>query len=533
MGENKMRATTRLAGFILALAPLCTLAKPLAVCTEASPEGFDVVRYNSLVTTNASADTVFNRLVEYNTAQQKIIPSLAERWEISADGLIYTFYLRKNVAFHSNAEFKASRPFNADDVLFTFTRMIDPSKPWFKNTPAGFPHAQAFSLEKRIKAINKVDNNTVRFTLNAPDATFLSLLSMGFASIYSAEYANKLLATNKSTLLNSQPIGTGPFIFRRYQKDSIVRFDANPSYFGGKPTVEQLIYVITPDAALRAQKIKAGECQIALSPKPQDIQSVKADKTIRVLGTPAFMTAFVAINTQHKPLDNKLVRQALNMALDKSAYIKVVFNDTATPAVGPYPPNTWSYANTIRDYTYDPIKAKALLAQAGFPNGFNTTIWTRPSGSVLNPNPKAAAELLQADLAKIGVKAKINVVEWGELIQKGKAGTHDLLFMGWSGDNGDPDNFLTPQFSCAAVKSGTNFARYCHAGLDKAIAEGKRSANIATRTAHYAQAQKIIKEEALWVPLAHPTATVLIRANVTGYTVNPFGRQDFSKVTIQ
>jgi dipeptide transport system substrate-binding protein len=521
-----------LAGFTLALAPLFSLANPLVICTEASPEGFDVVRYNSLVTTNAAADTVFNRLVEYNTTQQKILPSLAERWEISKDGLVYTFYLRKQVAFHRHADFKASRPFNANDVLFTFSRMIDPSKPWFKNTPAGFPHAQAFSLNKRIKSISKVDNNTVRFTLHAPDATFLSLLSMGFASIYSEEYANQLLASGKTALLNNQPIGTGPFIFRRYQKDSVVRFEANPTYFGGKPPVDQLIYVITPDAALRTQKIKAGECHIALSPKPQDVQSVKHNKAIQILHTPAFMTAFIALNTQHTPLNNKQVRQALNMALDKKAYLKVVFNDTATPAVGPYPPNTWSYTPAT-DYPYDPVKAKALLAQAGFPHGFNTSIWTRPSGSVLNPNPKAAAELLQADLAKIGVNAKINVLEWGELIQKGKAGAHDLLFMGWSGDNGDPDNFLTPQFSCAAVTSGTNFARYCDPRLDKAIAEGKRSANTATRTAHYAQAQKIIHDEALWIPLAHPTASVLIRANVTGYTVNPFGRQDFSKVVIR
>lgn len=514
----------------LPLIPLAAHAKALTVCTEASPEGFDVVRYNSLTTTNASADTVFNRLVEFDAAQAKVVPSLATKWEVSPDGLTYTFTLRPNVSFHSNADFKPTRAFNADDVVFTFDRMLNPDAPWHKLTPSGFPHAQSLSLPKLIKSVQKVDANTVRFTLSEPDATFLSMLSMGFASIYSAEYADKLIASNKTDDLNARPIGTGPFVFRSYQKDSIVRFDANKTYFAGKPASDQLIYTIVPDAAVRAQKVKVGECQIALSPKPLDVQAARSDKALKVVETPAFMTAFVAINTQHKPLDDKRVRQALNMAFDKPSYVKQVFEGTATPAVNVYPPNTWSYAKNVADYPHNIEKAKQLLAEAGFPNGFDTTIWTRPAGSLLNPNPKVGAEMLQADLAKIGVRAQIRTVEWGELIRRGKAGEHDLLFMGWSGDNGDPDNFLTPQFSCAAVTSGTNFARFCDSNLDKLIADGKRTPDIAARTAKYQAAQKLIKDDALWIPLAHPNAAVITRAGVTGYQVSPFGRQYFATV---
>jgi dipeptide transport system substrate-binding protein len=138
----------------------------------------------------------------------------------------------------------------------------------------------------------------------------------------------------------------------------------------------------------------------------------------------------------------------------------------------------------------------------------------RPSGSTLNPNPKAGAELLQADLAKVGIRAQIKVIEWGELIKRGKAGEHDLLFMGWAGDNGDPDNFLTPQFSCAAVQSGTNFARYCDPKLDKLISDGKKTSDFAQRSKLYLQAQKLISDQALWLPLAHPTAYVLERKEV-------------------
>ncbi|MFF7706539.1 ABC transporter substrate-binding protein [Pseudomonas sp. NPDC007930] len=512
--------------------PLLAQAKPLTVCTEASPEGFDVVQFNSLTTTNASADVLMNRLVDYDASAGKLVPSLAESWNISADGTVYTFKLRGNVAFHSTDYFKPSRPLNAEDVLLSFQRMLDPANPWHKVAQSGFPHAQSMQLPSLIKAIDAPDPMTVRFTLAHPDATFLATLSMGFASIYSAEYAAQLLAAGTPDKLNSQPIGTGPFVFGRYQKDAIIRYKANPAYFAGKPAVDPLIFAITTDPTVRLQRLKAGECQIALSPKPQDIAAAQGDSHLKLVQTPAFMTAFVALNSQHPPLDKPEVRQAINLAFDKASYLKAVFEGTAQPASGIYPPNTWGYAKDLPGYPYDPAKARELLAKAGLKGGFSTTIWTRPSGSLLNPNPALGAQMLQADLAKVGIKADIRTIEWGELIRRGKAGEHDLLFMGWSGDNGDPDNFLTPQFSCAAVQSGTNFARYCDPALDKLISSGKTTAAQADRAKLYHQAQALIQQQALWLPLAHPVAAVLTRSNVEGYQPSPFGRQDLTKVKV-
>ncbi|EAY67765.1 ABC-type dipeptide transport system periplasmic component [Burkholderia dolosa AU0158] len=515
-------------------APGVVAAKPLTVCTESSPDGFDVVQYNSLVTTNASADVIFNSLVSYDEAAKKVVPALADKWEASADGLTYTFHLRPNVAFQTTDYFKPSRPLNADDVVFTFSRMLDDSNPWHKVAGAsGFPHAQSMGLTKLVKSVTKVDDSTVKFVLNEPNATFVPILTMGFASIYSAEYADQLLKAGKQADLNAKPIGTGPFVLKSYTKDALIRYDVNPTYWGPKPKIDRLIYAITPDPSVRMQKVKAGECQIALSPKPQDVLAAKGESALKVVQTPAFMTAFVALNTQKKPLDNDKVREALNLAFDRATYLKVVFDNTATAANNPYPPNTWSYAKDVAPYPYDPAKAKQLLASAGFPNGFSTTIWTRPTGSVLNPNPKAGAELLQADLAKIGVKADVKVIEWGELIKQAKLGQHDMLFMGWAGDNGDPDNYLTPLFSCNAVKSGINFARFCDAQLDKLIADGKTTADQAKRAKLYEAAQKIIHDEALWIPLGYPTAAALTRANVSGYRVSPFGRQNFTTVAVQ
>ncbi len=522
----------RLATLPLLLAPLLSQAATLSVCSEASPDGFDVVQYNSLTTTNASADVLMNRLVDYDATAGQLVPSLAERWEASADGLSWTLQLRPGVKFQHTEWFSPSRELNADDVLFSFQRMLDANHPWHKVATSGYPHAQSMQWPSLIERIEAPTPMSVRFVLKHPDATFLATLSMGFASIYSAEYADKLLAAGTPEKLNSQPVGTGPFALKRFQKDAVIRYTANPDYFAGKPGVDNLVFAITPDANVRLQKIKRGECHIALSPKPLDVQAAREDDALQVSETPAFMTAFVAINSQHPPLNKPQVRQAINLAFDKASYLQAVFEGSASAASAPFPPNTWSYAKELPGYAQDPAKAKALLTEAGLTDGFKTTIWTRPSGSLLNPNPTLGAQMLQADLAKIGIQAEIRVIEWGELIRRAKAGEHDLLFMGWAGDNGDPDNFLTPQFACASVQSGLNFARYCDAKLDQLIAEGKRASDQAQRSALYQQAQAIIQQQALWLPLAHPTAFALLRKGVEGYQVNPFGRQDFSTVSL-
>jgi dipeptide transport system substrate-binding protein len=528
-----MRLRSIAAGLILCV-PLVALAKPLTVCTEASPDGFDVVQFNSLVTTNASADVIFNGLVSFDENTNQVSAALAEKWQVSPDGLTYTFHLRPNVQFQSTDYFKPSRTLNADDVIFTFARMLDPNNPWHKVAgPSGFPHAQSMGLPKLIKAIDKSGDDTVVFHLNEPNATFLPILTMGFASIYSAEYAAQLLKADHTAELNSKPIGTGPFTLRSYQRDAIIRYDVNAHYWGPRPKVDQLIYEITPDAAVRTQKLKAGECEIALSPKPTDVLAERDDAKVKTLQTPAFMTAFVALNTQHKPLNDVRVRQAINLAFDRPTYLKAVFSDMAAPALNPFPANNWGYAKGVQPYAENLAQAKKLLSEAGYPDGFSTTIWTRPSGSVLNPNPKTGAELLQADLSRVGIRAQIQTIEWGTLIRDAKEGQHDLLFMGWAGDNGDPDNFLTPLFSCASVQSGINFSRFCDPELDRLIADAKTTPEHGKRVADYAAAQKLIHDQALWLPLAYPTAVALTRTNVSGYRVSPFGRQNFGAVAVQ
>nr|WP_059390489.1 ABC transporter substrate-binding protein [Pseudomonas toyotomiensis] len=508
-------------------------AANLVVCSEASPEGFDIVQYTAATTADATAETLFERLVAFAPGSTEIVPALAESWEMADDGLSYTFTLREGVKFHANKDFTPSRTFNADDVLWSFQRQLDPVHPWHKLSLRGFPYAEAMGLAQLIELVEKLDEHRVRFVLKHPEAPFLANLAMGFASIYSAEYADHLLAAGTPERLNNVPIGTGPFIFERYAKDAQVRFRGNPDYWGGAPKVERLILAITPEPNVRQQRLKAGDCQIALYPRPVDIPALKADPQLQVLELDSLLTAYIGINTRHPPLDDVRVRQALNLAFDKAAYIRAQYGEgNATPAVAPYPATLWGHDETLQDWPHDPERARQLLTEAGHADGFALSIWTRPGGGPTNPNPGIGAQMLQADLAAIGIRSDIRVFEWGELIKRAKNGEHDLVFMGWAGDNGDPDNFLTPNLSCAAAESGENQAGWCDKAFDALITQARREPEQSKRAALYRQALAIFHEQAPWIALAHPKQFAALRKGVEGFVLSPMGSNNYSRVNV-
>ncbi len=508
-------------------------AANLVVCSEASPEGFDIVQYTAATTADATAETLFERLVAFAPGSTGIVPALAQSWEISDDGLSYTFTLREGVKFHANKDFTPSRTFNADDVLWSFQRQLDPAHPWHKLSLRGFPYAESMGLAQLIERLEKLDEHRVRFVLKHPEAPFLANLAMGFASIYSAEYAEHLLASGKPERLNNAPIGTGPFVFERYAKDAQVRFRGNPDYWDGAPAIERLVLAITPEPNVRQQRLKAGDCQIALYPRPVDIPALKADPQLQVLELDSLLTAYIGINTRHPPLHDVRVRQAINLAFDKAAYIRAQFGEgNATPAVAPYPATLWGHDETLQDWPHDPERARQLLAEAGHADGFALSIWTRPGGGPTNPNPGIGAQMLQADLAAIGIRSDIRVFEWGELIKRAKNGEHDLVFMGWAGDNGDPDNFLTPNLSCAAAESGENQAGWCDKAFDTLIAQARREPEQDKRAALYRQALAIFHEQAPWIALAHPKQFAALRKGVEGFELSPLGSNNFAKVKV-
>ncbi|MHA3903290.1 ABC transporter substrate-binding protein [Castellaniella sp. WN] len=494
-------------------------------CSEGSPEGFNAAFFTS-GTTNDATHPIFNRLVEFKAGTTEIVPGLAESWDVSEDGKVYTFHLRQGVKFHQSKLFKPTRDFNADDVLFSFLRQKDEDHPFHKVSNGSYAFFSGMGMGALIDRVEKGDDHTVRFVLNRPEAPFIADLGMDFASILSAEYADVMMKAGTPTKVDTDPIGTGPFEFVAYQKDSRILYKAFKDYWGDQPKIGRLVFAITPDASVRYAKLQKNECQSMLFPNPADLSSMRENRNIQLLEQVGMNVGFLSFNTEKKPYTDVRVRQALSMAIDKPAIIAAIFQGAARPAKNPMPPTVWGYNDAVQDWPYDLDKAKALLAEAGYPDGFETDLWAMPVSRPYNPNARRMAEMIQSDWAKIGVKAKIVTYEWGEYLKRTKAGEHQVMLTGWTGDNGDPDNFLATQFSCVA-RGSNNYSFWCDQTFENLIQQARATFDRAKRVDFYEQAQVILHEQAPAVMIAHSTVFEPLRKNVRGYVISPMGRHIF------
>jgi len=521
------------AGFAAAMMATSVQAKTLVYCSEGSPEGFDPALYTAGTTFNASSRPVYNRLVEFERGTTKIIPGLAESWSSSDDGLEYTFKLRPGVKFHSTDYFTPTRDFNADDVLFTFERQLKEDHPWHKYTEGtSWEYFNAMDMPSLISSIEKVDDMTVKIVLKKPESPTVANLAMDFASIVSAEYANKLMGMGAQTNLNQQPIGTGPFQWVAYQKDAVIRYKAHEGYWSGKQPIDDLVFAITTDNSVRMQKLKAGECHVAPYPNPADLEGLKADSNLTVMEQEGLNVGYLAYNTKVAPFDNPKVRKALNMAINKQAILDAVFEGAGKAAKNPIPPTMWSYDESTVDDGYDPAAAKAALAAEGVTD-LKMKIWAMPVARPYNPNARRMAELLQADMAAIGVEVEIVSYEWGEYLKLSKAEDRDgAVLLGWTGDNGDPDNFLAVLLSCSSV-GGSNRAQWCNKEFDDLTNKAKQISDQGERAALYKQAQAVFKREAPWATIAHSVVFMPMRNNVKNYKMDPLGSHRFDGVDIE
>jgi dipeptide transport system substrate-binding protein len=516
---------------MLALTPAA--AKTLVYCSEGSPENF----YPGINTTGTSFDEseqIYDNLVRFERGGTTLLPGLAEKWTISKDNLVYTFQLRKGVKWQANKLFKPSRDFNADDVLFMIERQWKENDPYYKVTSSNHAFFADMGMPKLLNSVEKVDEYTVKITLNQPEAPFLANLAMAFSGVQSKEYAIAMLKAGTPEKIDQDPIGTGPFQMVQYQKDAIIRFKAFPQYWAGKAKIDDLIFAITPDAAVRWAKLQKGECHVMPYPNPADLDTMRKEASVTVLEQPGLNIGYLAYNTTKKPFDDVRVRKAINMAIDKKAIVSAVYLSTGVAAVNPIPPGQWSYNKAIKDDAFDPAAAKKMLAAAGYPNGFTTDLWAMPVQRPYNPNAKRIAELMQADLAKVGVKAEIKSFEWGEYRKRMQSGEHQLGMMGWTGDNGDPDNFLNSLLGCSSAKSnGSNVAKFCYQPFEDLVQKAKVVSDVKERTKLYEKAQVIFKEQAPWFTIAHAVQLKPVRKEVIDFKLSPFGRHTFYGVDMK
>lgn len=302
----KHRCITAAAAVAMALGLVAGAeAKTLVYCSEGSPEGFNPQLYTSGTTFDASSRQVYNRLVEFERGTTKIAPALAESWSVTEDGLEYTFNLRRGVKFHSTSNFTPSRDFNADDVVFSFERQGDPDHPYNKVSGGTYEYFISTGWARLLDSVRKTDDYTVVLRLNEPSAPFFTTVAMDFASILSAEYADKMLAAGTPEKVDLEPVGTGPFQLVAYQKDAVIRYAAHPDYWAGKAPLDNLIFAITPDASVRYQKMKAGECHLMPYPNPADIEVMRTDPDINLLEQEGINVGYLAFNTEKKPFDNR------------------------------------------------------------------------------------------------------------------------------------------------------------------------------------------------------------------------------------
>jgi dipeptide transport system substrate-binding protein len=512
----------------------------LSVCVEGSPEIFNPQLSNNGTTSNVLGN-IYDNLVSVKAGSSDIEPSLAESWAISDDGRTYTFKLRKGVKWQSSDQFTPSREFNADDVIFTFDRMMKPDHPYAKISGGNYVTFST-KLADSLQSVTKIDDYTVAFTLKEPLAPFVGIMAHQSLAITSAEYADTMLKAGTPQSFDLLPIGTGPFALQDYQQDAIVRLIPFRDTWGAAagdrsrtPLVDTLIMAISSDASVRLQRALAGECQIALYPNLADRDEITRSETLDLIQTPVASTGFIDFNFRDEKFRDKRVRTALAQAINVPALVDAVYNGMGVATGALIPPVLWGHDKDLPPHEYNPEKAKALLKEAGFPDGFSTQVWAIPVYRPYMPSGRRAAEMIQADWARIGVNAEVVSYEWGEYIQRARAGEAKVAMFGGIYDFPDPSQIPNNYFICDSDNkpSPSNVGAWCDEQFIRLMNEAGRVTDKEERIALYKKAQQRFHEEVPAVILGGADTLMAVSKTVKGFQPAIFGTSRFSGVTVE
>ena len=467
-------------------------------------------------------DNIYDTLVQYKEGSTELEPGLAESWESSEDGLTWTFNLRKGVTFHDGT------PFNADAVLFSLNRQHDKTHP-FHDVGGSYVYWEDTGLAGIVDKITASDASTVQIKLKEAYAPFIYTIAITPFAIVSPSAVKKL-----GDKFSNNPIGTGPFIFERWDRKDKIVLKANENYWGGKPNIDRVIFRSIPDNAVRLIELQQGNLHIMEFPNPDDLQQIQNDDSIELLSQPGTNIGYLALNMERPPFDNNKVRLAINHAINKSEIIKHLYQGLGIPAKNPIPPTLWSYDNTIEDFEYNPELSRQLLAEAGYENGFETTLWALPVPRPYIPDGRALAEVIQSELNNIGIKAKIVTYDWGTYLEKTKNGEHDMAMLGWSADLGDPDNFFYFLLSkTSAEKPAGNIAFYKSDEMQNILEKARSITDREERIALYKQAQHLFHKDVPWVPLAHAKQILVVNKKVKNLKLHPLNWKYLRHITIE
>ncbi|TKB44721.1 ABC transporter substrate-binding protein [Thalassotalea mangrovi] len=501
----------------------------LVYCSEGSPTSFNPQLVTSGTTIDATTRQIYNRLLDFNRDNYQLEPSLARSWHVTNDGKKITFYLRKDVAFHQTRYFKPTRNLNADDVIFSFERILNKNNPFYRAARGNYPFFRGIKFEQLVEKVERIDDYTIRFILTRPDASFLSNLGAPFAVILSKEYADQLIAQNEPSMLSMLdylPIGTGPFMYKEYRPNAFIRYQRHDQYWKHPVAIEKLIFNITPNNTGRLTKLLTHECDVISYPiAPQEIRS---RDDLQLEEVTSFNVAFLAFNTIRPPFDNPLVRQAVSLAINREAIINAVYFDQAEIAHSLLPTASWAYNEPQTKLPYSIEQAKQLLADAGLEQGFTLDLWAIPVQRAYNPDARKMAKLIRSDLARIGINVNIITYEWSTFLRKLSDGEHQAALVGWSADHPDPDNFFTPLLSCSSARSGSNRSFWCNRNFDQLLAKALSTRNAKQRRDYYLQAQQLISEEFPLLPIAHAKRAQAKTSLVQGNILTPFGGITFA-----
>jgi peptide/nickel transport system substrate-binding protein len=480
---------------------------------------------------------IFDTLVKYKGSTTEVEPALAEKYEVSADGKVWTLQLRKGVKFHDG------EPLDSAAVVWNFERWWKSKHPQHENqVKAGqsFPYWEGqfddFDDKSIVAKVEAAGPLTVKVTLKQPQAPFLANLAIFAFGIASPKAVEKW-----GVEFGKHPIGTGAFKFVEWKPNQEVVLDANPDFWGPKPKVKRAVVRNIKDNSARLAALKSGEVHAIEGINSDDIKSVKGDANLFLLPRPANNTGYIAFNYHVKEFTDKRVRQAVAHAVNKKAFVDAFYGGLGLVATQLQPPALWGYNKELKDHEYSPAKAQDLLKQAGFAGGLSEitwqdgkkeplVLWYMPRSRPYYPSPKEISEAVAADLAKAGIKVQLQTVEWANYLEKRKKREMPLYMLGWTGDNGDPDNFVC-FFFCPTSVPREGF--YNNPPLSDVL---KRAATLTSqpeRAKLYRQAEQMIHDDVARIFIANAEPPLAFSKKVKGYVVNPTATEFFNTVELQ